>query len=135
MRRVLLLLAAALAASGCTQDKAQQRTNPVETSGGAGAVAPGSVTVRGGERFQLQGTSVLVEQVAYLNQPCPPDARCFHSGIIKLVHFELTRDGTSQKAAVPEGAKQLVAGVELAVKQVRAGPEADIELGLGLSPQ
>jgi hypothetical protein len=130
MRRVLVLLTAALAASGCTQDKGQQRADPVETSGGAGAgaVAPGTITVRGGERFQVEGTAVLVEQVTYLNQPCPPDARCFHSGIIKLVHFELTRDGTPHKAAVPEGARQVVAGVELAVKQVRAGPEADIEL-------
>ena len=134
-----LVLATLCAASGCVQGQSARRADEVATGGGGGgsALGPlttGLVTVRGGEVLVLRGAIVRVEQVTYLNQPCPPEVRCIHSGIIRLVHFEITRGGAPKKAAVPQGATQVVEGVELKVKEVRPGPEASVQASLPLSP-
>lgn len=144
MRRATFLLALSLSAVACSQDRGAQRPDAAEkpSTSAAGLEAPpsqalasGVVTVRGGEVLRLRGATVGIDQVTYLNQPCPPDVRCIHSGVIKLVHFQVTRTGAPLRAAVPEGAEQSVDGVLLVVRQVRPGPEADIEASLPLTTQ
>ncbi len=97
-----------------------QQARPVD----AGAQC--ASTVRGGETLPLEGVRVVVDQVTSIEQKCPANARCLHSGIIKMVHFRVFGSGPSKLVAVPQGATQVVDGVELKVLQVRAGPEADV---------
>jgi hypothetical protein len=127
------LLAAALATACCTQGRPpppDDRAGPAARAAAPLPLASGLLTVRGGETIELRGASVTVSQVTYLDQPCPPNVQCIHSGVIRQVLLRVVRSGPPVLASLGEGERQVVDGVELAVKAVRAGPEADLEASL-----
>jgi len=132
-----LVAVAALTAACCTQGKPP----PAADAGGGPARtvqalprASGPVSVRGGETIELEGARVQVVQVTYLNQPCPPGVQCIHSGVMKLVEFRVLRGGAPVLATLSEGERKPVNGVELSVRAVREGPEAEVEASLPVAP-
>ena len=91
--------------------------------------------MRGGETIELEGARVARSvRVTYLNQPCPPGVQCIHSGVMKLVEFRVLRGAAPVSATVSEGERRLVDGVELSVRAVRDGPEAEVEVSLPVAP-
>ena len=131
MRRLVLIVAVAVA--GCTSSAAEQKSDPnaAPPSVSAGPTTTGKQQVKGGESFSLRGgTTVSVKSVAYANSPCPPGVQCISSGIVKLVHFTVSHGAVAEEAAVNAGTSKVVAGVELQVLSVEAGPVAEIEARL-----
>lgn len=130
---------------GCASDKKEARPageaapaaeKPAESPAPA-AAAPaalprgvGRTLVKGGETLALQDATVVVKRVAYLNQPCPPDVKCAHSGIVKSVQFEVQHAGRSEEAFVAEGAQQVINTVMVRVLAVEEGPQAWVEASL-----
>ena len=140
---IRLALLCVVAAGGCSQGRPPSpirepkgRNDPRAPSTTSHApLSSGTVTVRGGERFALGEVEVTVDEVTFVDEPCPPNARCIHSGVIQLVHFGIARKGGAKtSAAVRPGAPQIVDGLRLDVKRVRPGPEADIEASIADGP-
>lgn len=96
------------------------------------ARSTGVVTVKGGEDLALDGATVHVKQVSYMNQPCPKAVKCVHSGVVKSVAFVVRTAAGEETAYVNEGGEKAVLGVLLRVKVVREGPQADVEASLPL---
>lgn len=149
MRRQNWLVLLALAAVGCSHAASEQKpdvgapqaltTKPAPEA----SVSPpqtaqtardtGRQKVHGGEAFTLSGAEVKVSKVVYVNQPCPKGAECIHSGIIKVVHFQVAHGGPEQQASVHEGQDAVVDGVQLRVFSVTEGPQAEIQASLALA--
>jgi hypothetical protein len=148
LRLVALL---ALSTACCTQGKpppGDQAPAPAPAGAPAPTSAPapapraaaalprgsGVVTARGGETIELDGARITVVRVTYLNEPCPPGMQCLHSGILKQVEVRVLRGPAPVLATVVEGQPQVVDGVQIAVRAVRPGPEADLEASLPVAP-
>ena len=134
MSLLRLLAVVALSTACCTQGKPPPGASSAPARTAALPRSSGPITVRGGETIELDGATVAVVQVTYLNEPCPPGMQCIHSGILKQVEFRVRRGQAPVVATVVEGQRQVVDGVELVVRAVRAGPEADVEASLPLAP-
>lgn len=150
-----LAMAGLLALAACSSSSAEQRPDapPGKSSvgqaqtesppppPGAGGLRPnpmstGRQTVRGGESFSLHGpTMVNVLRVIYVNQPCPPNVQCIHSGIIKTVEFDVSRDGAHETGTVAMGSPRVLAGIQLQVFDVQPGPVAEVEASLPVVPR
>ncbi len=127
--RILVAVArvgACCAVPGRPPDPAPRREAPL---------ASGLVTVHRGDTIELRGARVEVREVTYLDQPCPPNVKCVHSGVIRRVLFGVIHTGSPVIASVAEGEQKVVDGVELAVKAVREGPEADVAASLPVAPK
>lgn len=122
----LLLLLAALGLASCTTDKGAQTGTAAVTEL---PFSSGPRTVTGAEVIALRGASVTVERVVYLNSPCPAGAQCIHSGVERQVQFTVNHTMQTPVTVVADST-QVVDGVELKVHEVRAGPQADIEVSL-----
>lgn len=130
MKRLFII--ATLALTGCATDKAA--TTPTTGPATEAPFASGLRTVSGGEVIALRGATVTVTQVIYVNSPCPEGAKCFSSGIVKQVQFKVKH--TSENAVtVAADSTQVLDGIELRVHDVRAGPQADIEVSLPVQPK
>jgi hypothetical protein len=129
-----LLAVVALSTACCTQGRPPPGEGSAPARTAALPRASGLITVRGGETIELDGATVTVVQVSYLNEPCPPGMQCLHSGVIKQVEFRVRRGQAPVVATVVEGQRQVVDGVEVVVRAVRAGPEADVEASLPVAP-
>ena len=134
MSLLKLLAVVALSTACCTQGKPPPGEGAAPARTAALPRASGPITVRGGETIELDGATVTVVQVSYQNEPCPPGMQCLHSGVIKQVEFRVRRGPAPVVATVVEGQRQVVDGVELAVRAVRPGPEADVEASLPVAP-
>jgi len=93
-------------------------------------LASGPVTVREGSRIALQGATVAVDRITYLNEPCPAGVQCIHSGVIKRVQFTVTHSGAPVPGGLSEGTSQTFDGVEVRVVSVSEGPAAVLEASL-----
>jgi hypothetical protein len=137
MKALGIAAAAALAMACCAERKGLPSGEAAASTASVAPARPrasGRVTVRGGETIELAGARVVVGTVTYLNQPCPPDVQCIHSGVVKQVELTVIRTGAPVLASLREGERKVVDGVELAVDAVRAGPEADVEATLTVAP-
>jgi hypothetical protein len=132
MRRALLMGWVALGAACATSASAD---GPAADAVKSLPRATGRVTVRGGELLALEGATVRVDQVTYLDQPCPKDVLCVHSGVIRMVGVTVTHGGAPASGGVSEGRSQVLAGVEVRVLSVAAGPMAVIEASLPVAPR
>ena len=128
--RTLALLVAACSAPHPTP--AQRAADAPSPAVAARPLASGPVTVRGGEVIELAGARVEVGRIIYLNRPCPEGAQCVISGVIKQVELRVVRWGTSALVSLSEGERKVESGVEIVVRSVRPGPEAEIEVSLPL---
>ncbi len=113
---------------------AATQPTPTPAPTAAASLATGRQVVKGGETFSLQGATVTVDRVTYLNNPCPPGAQCITSGVIKTVAFSVTAGAASDKAVLSEGMQRVVSGVMPRVVSVTAGPQAEIEASLPVAP-
>jgi hypothetical protein len=148
MRTMLTVGMVAMAA--CTSSKAEEgggsspspvpasaQSAPAPTPTAAPAALPlatGRQVVKGGETFALQGATVAVDRVTFVNNLCPPGAQCLTSGIIKTVAFSVTAGGAAEKTVLSEGMQRVVSGIMLRVVSVTAGPQAEIEASLPVAP-
>jgi hypothetical protein len=78
----------------------------------------------------LGDATVKVTRVTYVNQPCPKDVQCVHSGVVKSVGFEVDRAGAHEEGFVAEGVTRSLLGVVLQVISVQECPRAQVDVAL-----
>jgi hypothetical protein len=146
-----------LALAGCAGDKKEGRAAETpaasKTTSAASGTAPapvadtpaaapaeggrgsGTLSVKGGEVIPLAGAKVTVKRVSYLNQPCPKDVQCVHSGVVHSVQFAVERDGKTEETFVDLDHPKVVQGVMLRVQSVEEGPVATVDVSLPVVPK
>jgi len=139
VRTAVLLLA--FLWCGCAGDKANKKAEPAAPAAEPSKQTAGQLpqlaraTVKGGEELLLDGATVRVLMVTYINQPCPKDVQCVHSGVIRSVRFQVQNADGQDEAVVEAGGEKVVRTVMLRVQDVTEGPSAMVEVQRAVMPK